>query len=457
MNPGPHKLTPADRAELCRRVDLPALLAAAGVEVRRNGTAYLCKLRPDERTPSCHVYPPGVGRKGADGWTLKDYGDGWGGDALAYLVDKRGLSFADAVAELCSLTAWTPASWQGKPLDAPTSPAAAPRPAPTPAAPSPPAGPPGPPPLPLDAQARAVALFLDALLALDDEAGRDGALYLDGRGCLPPDWQGGAWVLRAELCRPLADALAATPEADLLTRAGLLKPADAGKAPRLPWWDRVALLACHDAGGRFAYLVGRRLDWTAGDRWGKYINQGTAGGAVRLPFNLPALYHAAGRLPSWPVKPQPARAGDVLLVEGPLDAMGAAVLGWPAVALLTRLQARTYRDRDGTAARMLDAHLPALRDVRRVRVVPDADAGDKGAEGEALAARLVGWLTFAGVRADVARLVELVPEAPEACKDLADAAKARNNPPTIEPLTAGPPCCATVPALASLDWKETAP
>ena len=115
--------------------------------------------------------------------------------------------------------------------------------------------------------------------------------------------------------------------------------------------------------------------------------------------------------------PTPTKPG-TLLVEGPLDALGAACLGWPAVALLTRLQARNYRDRDGAAARMLDAHLPALRDVRRVRVVPDADAGDKGAEGEALAARLVAWLTFSGVRADVARLVDLVPDAPEGAKTL---------------------------------------
>ena len=447
MNPARQKLTDTDRAELCRRVDFLAVLAGDGVDVRRNGTAYLCKLRPDERTASCHVYPPGVGKLGADGWTLKDYGDGWGGDALAYLVDKRGLPFADAVAELCRLGGWTPASWQTRPLDAPARPPAAPRPA---------AGPAVPPTLPPEAQARAVALFLDALLAADDEAGRDGALYLAGRGCLPPGWAGGAWVLRAELCRPLADALAATPEADLLTRAGLLKPPAAdGKPPRLPWWDRVALLACHDAGGRLAYLVGRRLDWTAGDRWGKYINQGTAGGAVRVPCNLPALYHAAGRLPAWPVKPQPDKAGDVLLVEGPLDALGAAALGWPAVALLTRLQAHDYADRDGAAARMLEAHLPALRDVRRVRVVPDADPGPKGAEGEALAARLVGWLRFAGVRADVARLVDLVPDAPEGCKDLADVAKARNNPPTIQPLPAGLADRATVEALDG-SRKETA-
>ena len=146
---------------------------------------------------------------------------------------------------------------------------------------------------------------------------------------------------------------------------------------------------------------------------------------MRWPFNLCALYHAAGRLRCWPVEPDPAKAGDVLLVEGAITALGAVVLGWPAVAMLGRLRAHDYADRDGAAARMLEAHLPALRDVRRVRVVPDADPGPKGAEGEALAARLAGWLTYAGVRADVARLVDLCPDAPEGCKDLADVAKAQ--------------------------------
>lgn len=415
MTPGPHKLTAADRAELCRRVDLLAVLERDGLDVRRDGAAYTCKLRPDERTPSCHVYPPGVGRKGADGWTLHDYGDGWGGDALAYLVDKRGLTFVDAVAELCRLAAWTPAGWETDALGSRRTreregghTKAAPPPPPAPTVPV----------LPLEAQLDAAGAFMAALLDLVPDAEAEGAAYLAGRGCLPV---GGAacWLLPAEACKPLAARLAAGPDAQLLTRAGLLKPAADGKPVRLPWWGRVALLGCHDAAGRLGYLVGRRLDWTDGDRFGKYMNQLTAGGAVRWPFNLPALY-AAGR------------ALDVLLVEGPLDALGAACLGWPAVALLTRLQVHDYADRHGAAARALEAHLPALRDARRVRVVPDADAGDRGAEGEALAARLVGWLQFNGVRADVARLVDLVPDAPEGCKDLADVSKARNKPPAMD-------------------------
>ena len=452
MSREPHKLTAADRAALCARVNLLAVLAGDGVDVRPNGAAYLCKLRPDERTPSCHVYPPGVGRKGADGWTLHDYGDGWGGDALGYLMDKRGLTFADAVAELCRLTGWTPANWASKGLAGSTRPASPRGPYPDT---RPPPRAPTVPTMAAEAQLDAALAFVSALVDLCPDAAALGDAYLAGRGCLPAPGSVGAWVLPAAACKPLTAHLAAGPDADLLTRAGLLKPEADGKPLRLAWWDRVALLGCYDAAGSLAYFVGRRLDWTEGDRFGKYINQVTAGGAVRVPYNLPALYHAAGRLDGWPVEPAPELAGDVLLVEGPLDALGAACLGWPAVALLTRLQAHDYADRDGAAAHALEAHLPALRDVRRVRVVPDADRGPKGAEGEALAARLVGWLTYAGIRADVARLVDLVPDAPEGCKDLADVSKARNNPPTMQPLPAALADGATVEPCAVSRREKT--
>jgi len=451
MNREPYRLTAADRAELCRRVDLPAMLAGDGVEVRRNGAAFVCKLRADERTASCYLYPPGVGRKGADGWTLKDYGDGWGGDALAYLVDKRGLSFVDAVAELCRLAGWTPADWEKHAPGCPRTRQSKGG----PTVDTPPPRAPTVPTMAHEAQLDAALAFVIALDALCPDATAQGQAYLDRRGCLPDGASVAAWMLPCDTCAPLAAKLAASPEADLLTLAGILKPA-AGKPPRLAWWDKTCLLGCHDQDGNLAYFIGRRVDWTDGDRWGKYVNQGTAGGAVRWPFNLPALYQAAGRLDGLGWKPAPDKAGDVLLVEGALDALGAACLGWPAVALLNRPQAHNYKDRDGAAARMLEAHLPALRDVRRVRVVPDADPGPKGAEGEALAARLVGWLRFAGVRADVARLVDLVPDAPEGCKDLADVAKARNNPPTIQPLPAGLADGATVEALDG-SRKETAP
>jgi len=422
-----HQLSKAERATLCSRVDLLAVLAADGVAAKKSGGKYVCSLRREDKTPSCHVWPPGAGRKGADGWTMKDYGDGWGGDALAYLVDVRGLDFLDAARLLAEKGGWMPDCLREPGNDRPRCPrkpeskgGACPD---TP----PPPRPVEPPAMPPDGQWMAAAVFLTALADLDPDAAPEGEAYLRGRGCLPHGWpEGVAYRLRADLCGKLAAHLAAMPEAPDLLRAGLLKPAEAGKPPRLPWWGDCVLLVCHDAEACPVYLLARRLDWRDGDRLGKYLNQPCPpGGPIRWPFNLPALYHAAGRLPAWPVKLPPEHAGDVLLVEGPLDALGAAALGWPAVALLCRPQAHDYRDRHGAAARMLEAHLPALRDVARVRVVPDADPGRKGAEGEALAARLVGWLRAAGVgRADVARLPDLCPDAPEGCKDLADVAEA---------------------------------
>ena len=377
-----------------------------------------------------------MGQLGGRGWTFKDYGGDASGDALGYMVDVRGMTFVDAVAELCRLTGTRLEGWGADKKDALGCPPRPerdgvpyPNPPPTPSCALPPT-------LPPEAQRDAALAFLDALESLCPDAADQGADYLASRGCLAACWQGAAWVLPADACKPLAAKLAACPDAGLLTHARLLKPAEGDKPLRLAWWDRVCLLGCYDAAGRLDYFVGRRLDWKDGDRWGKYINQGTGGGAVREPYNLPALYHAAGRAPWWPMLPAPDKAGDVLLVEGPLDALGAACLGWPAVAMLTRLQVHNHADREGAAARTLEAHLPALRDVRRVRVVPDADPGQKGAEGEALAARLVGWLRFAGVRADLATLADLCPDAPEACKDLGDVSKARFNPLRIEPLPA---------------------
>jgi len=56
--------------------------------------------------------------------------------------------------------------------------------------------------------------------------------------------------------------------------------------------------------------------------------------------------------------------------------------------------------------------------------VPDADPGEKGDEGQALAAKLVGWLRAAGCRATLSTLADLCPDAPPDCKDLADVAAA---------------------------------
>lgn len=414
-------LDPRDRAELCARVDFPAILAGDGIELAPNGKAFICAMR-NERTPSCHIYPPGVGRRGGDGWTWHDYGNNAGGDAMGYLVDVRGMPFLDAARMLAEMTHYWPEGLQPektRPLGSPPRPELAP--AYTAIPPKT-----GPEPMPQDEQGLAVSTLLATLSELHPEAEKKGAEYLDGRGVMPrgwPTWT--AYHLPAEACAPLAAKLADLESAAMIERAGLIKR-EAGKAPRLAWWGNCVLLVCHDADACPVYLLARRMDWAAGDRYGKYINQPCAGGAERWPFNLPALYAATGKLPGWPYA---FKRRELLLVEGPMDALGAAALGWPALALLNRPQAHDWKDRNGAAARMLGPHLPALRDMPEVYVVPDNDPGEQGQTGYALAGRLVAWLRAAGIKANVQTLGDLCAHAPAECKDLADvAAYVKQNP-----------------------------
>ena len=55
------KLTTADRQTLCTAVDFLTVLSGDGVVVQKIRNYWICTLR-NERTPSCHIYPPGVGR-----------------------------------------------------------------------------------------------------------------------------------------------------------------------------------------------------------------------------------------------------------------------------------------------------------------------------------------------------------------------------------------------------------
>ncbi len=109
-------LSEQDRADLYAREPFKVLLRQDGAELRQNGAHYICRLR-DERTPSCHDWPPGVGRRGNMGWTWQDYGTRQGGDALGYLVDVRGLTYMDAAREMARLGGWWPASLETKPPD----------------------------------------------------------------------------------------------------------------------------------------------------------------------------------------------------------------------------------------------------------------------------------------------------------------------------------------------------
>lgn len=58
MNTKPHNLLDTDRTPLCETVNLPALLTEDGVEVHRNGAAYVNKRHLGDRPPSRHIYLP---------------------------------------------------------------------------------------------------------------------------------------------------------------------------------------------------------------------------------------------------------------------------------------------------------------------------------------------------------------------------------------------------------------
>jgi hypothetical protein len=410
-------ITQEERAELCRRVSLLDLMTEDGVETRQAGGHWLARIRPEDKTPSCHVWEPGAGQRGGQGWTWHDFGNNAGGDAVGYLTDRRGMAYLDAVRLLAEKSGWTPPGLRSA-GGSDTAPRTPPQPQPiTPTVPR----------MPSDDQADAVALFLTLLLLVDPEACTLGKAYLWGRRCIPDVWPGGdVFMLRQTALEPLKTSLHAigADAVDLLKRAGLMKEDGA-----LAWWEDTALFVCRREDTAPIYLVGRRLHWKHGDKLPKYLNQTTRGGAVRWPFNLPTVYASAGEdhrqdipgLPSWP----PMLKDSVLLVEGAADALGAAALGWPAIAMLSRPQARDHKDRHSSCVRMLEPHLPILRQFRAVLVVPDADAGEKGAEGITHAANLAAALTSQGLRARTTALDELVLHASGKGKDLADMAAAR--------------------------------
>jgi hypothetical protein len=412
-------ITPEERAVLCSRVRLPDLMEEDGADVREAGEYWLARIRPEDKTPSCRVWAPGKGRAGEKGWTYYDFGSHAGGDTVGYLTDPRhrGMTYLDAIRLLAERGGWTPPGLgtAGGSDTAPRTP-----PPPQPIVPTVPR-------MPSDDQADAVALFLTVLVQVDPEAYTLGKDYLLGRRCIPDVWHGGdVFMLRQTAVEPLTASLHAigADAVDLLKRAGLMKEDGA-----LAWWEDTALFVCRREDTAPIYLVGRRLHWKPGDKL-KYLNQSGGRGVVRWPFNLPTVYASVGEdrrqdipgLTSWPAMPKDSV---LLVVEGAADALGAAALGWPAIAMLSRPQARDHKDRHSSCVKMLEPHLPILRQYRAVLVVPDADPGEKGAEGITHAANLAAALTGMGLRARTAALDELVLHASGKGKDLADMAAAR--------------------------------
>jgi len=61
------------------------ILTFVGYNINRQ---YKFKIREEEHTPSASIR--------SDGY-IKDFGDGWGGDLVAFLHEKKGLSLKDAI------------------------------------------------------------------------------------------------------------------------------------------------------------------------------------------------------------------------------------------------------------------------------------------------------------------------------------------------------------------------
>lgn len=414
------RIDDADRAELCRLVDFPAMLQSFGVEVRRRGAALVCAIRR-ESTPSCYIYPPGQGVLGHRGWTYHDYGGGGSGakgDAVGYLIDCQGMAYMDAMRYLADLTGFRPAGLGSDPFGADKPITPKPRPLP-PARPQIPVMPP-------DEQAEACRIYLDALCEVYPGAEIEGAAYLGpskahrGRNVLPKGWPSVGYHQPPEIEGELTKAL--LPNAELMTRAGFLK-AEGERGPvRLQWgafYGQMILLAHHDERGRVAFFAVRRFDWHDGDRLPKYLRQTTERGAQRIPFGLASIYRPAPM--TW--RPAPEHAKELLIVEGELDALGAACLGWPALGMGGRVQSSGAKDMHSRTFKMLEPHLPALRDLHRIAVMPDNDADPaKAAEGVALAGKLVALLRVEGCRAETITLDRLGVPVPPGCKDVAELA-----------------------------------
>jgi hypothetical protein len=289
-------------------------------------------------------------------------------------------------------------------------------------------------------QAEAVAIYMDELMKVYPTADIEGEKYLQLRGVDSPSYRNYAFhqpkfigLSGPDLVEtPLLAALTEK-HADLMIEAGLVKPSEDGKPMRLQWgaWaGDIVLIVHYDEEARPLSMIARRLEHKEGDELGKYLQQTYRRGAKRIPFGLLSLYR-----PQWfEWKPAPEHARELLIVEGTLDALGAARLGWPALALNMRPQARGFTDQSGAAIKMLDEHMPALRDCARIGVMPDKDADKAKAEtGIMLAGKLAANLRAAGCRAEVLELHQLGMELPPNCKDLADLAAAPlgHNPPSV--------------------------
>lgn len=403
------RITETERALICHALDLAKLVEDdSGIRVRKVSGHYVGFASwYEERTPSLHIYPPGVGRYGERGWTWKHFGTGQGGDAVSYLMESRSLDFVSALSEARRMTGS---------IQTPMSTSSIPK---------------------IVHKTASTQIATNVALSTCMTASEQGAIleefyallkenadscfhsyafdYLADRGISK------AAILEAcnreplmvswEYAKQLVEIAKQKRCFEKFIKAGIIKPQDEDKPDRLAWWDDGVMLPCLDPSGTsILYLTVRRLDPHQG---GKYINLPTMNGAVRrTPFGLPSLRLAANQ-------------GDVIhLVEGPITALGGISLGMHCTALLGRPGFADYKHGERTSqGEMLAPMLSDLARCRMVAIVPDNDQEEsKSRMGLENATELVRWLRIQGIRAELKTMDKL---GFADHKDLADAAQAK--------------------------------
>lgn len=268
------------------------------------------------------------------------------------------------------------------------------------------------PPPPSQINAHVLQLFYQFCLKAAPEAHSKGIHYLYQRGVLPEPWYKGVLALDAIELKKTLDLCLNSEFKNEFEQNGLLKEGEKGL--RLPWWDSVVLFFCFQLNGLPGYVLGRRVLWQKGDRVGKWINMKGS----PIPYGLPALDAAALGIQStfWPTSNTP----ELLIVEGPIDALAAQCLGFNAIAILGKISSRNILD-NGKVQQMFSPYLDLLKKVSRITILPDNDGPEKSKENHQQALALADWLWLRGIKANVMSIQQLTHQNH---KDLADFAKA---------------------------------
>jgi len=371
--------------------------------IRRHGKHFIAKAPwRDDSSPSLCVYPPGTGRY-PDSWTWYDFGSKSGGTVVGYLQRARNLTYDQAVDE-----AWRLLERQGGVRDDRAVPRT--RTSIVRALPQ------------IDCLRlqHACALIADVVAGTDVDADR----YLREERGLDPDTARELgefrYVRSREHALAVSHLLHGHAEREMLLSTGFIKEGpDAKGRPRWMCWDRSLLIGCRgaDVAGGDAPVEAwraRRCDWSPNTATPlpKYLNQSGEQGCH--PFGWRALREAM------------AAHGDLIIVEGALDAVGARMLGRFALGMNTRPGTTKAESYAATMqAAWFRAHAAQLAACRRVLVLPDADDTPAAvAEGKLCADVLSGYLRSLQIAAEPTSMADL---GFAGAKDLAKAADRRRH------------------------------